>query len=147
MTKVHLIDENAVWIETRNVDLDLGRPVNSVLVEPPQFDPQKQFAVWSGDTWLLRPLSELPATPIAADPVPSEVTPAQAKIALYDAGLYGRVKAIIDGSDAYEPMRIWWESALVWRLDNPNIHALAAVLKLTDDQVDDLFRAAAKVAQ
>ena len=115
----------------------------------PEYDPSTEVPRFVGIDWHVVPLSVrdgyVPPPPIPqAQPVPAEVSPAQAKTALYDAGLYSQVEAILAGT-AYTPMRIWWDSALAWRLDNPYIHALAAELDLTDDQVEDLFRQAAKV--
>lgn len=76
MANVYLIDANAVWTgEVIPFDPERGRPANSVTTAPPDFDPAASFAVWSGDAWIIRALSDLPSPvdptpPAPVDPVP-----------------------------------------------------------------------------
>lgn len=79
--------------------------------------------------------------PSTTPPVPRSVTGAQAKIALLRAGLLAQVKTVVA---AYpEEVQIWFSDAQVWERNNPYVLGIGLELSLTDDQVDDLFRAAA----
>lgn len=88
-------------------------------------------------------ITEIPFTP-PVEPVPVEVTQAQAKIALERAGLYAAAEAAINAAGV--EAQIWWNCALTFRRDHPLIGAMAAALGITEEQVDDLFRVAATIA-
>jgi hypothetical protein len=80
-------------------------------------------------------------------PVPQSVTMRQCRIALLDAGLLDAVQssiATMPGTEG-ERARIDWEYALEVRRDWPLISYMAGDLGLTDEQVDDLFVAAAAI--
>lgn len=71
----------------------------------------------------------------------ARVTPAQAKVALYNAGLLDEVDAAI--ASAYRPIQIYWESASVFELNHPYVQGIGALLGLSDAAMADLFTAAA----
>lgn len=78
------------------------------------------------------------------EPVPSTVSPRQARLALLGIGLLSSVEqalASIPGVEG-EAARIDWEYATEVQRHSPLIAALAPALGLTDEQVDDLFRQA-----
>jgi hypothetical protein len=78
-------------------------------------------------------------------PPPEAVTARQARLALLGAGLLDNVEgalAAIPDPLSRRAAQIEWEYALEIRRDSPLIAALAPLLGLTDEQVDDLFRAA-----
>jgi hypothetical protein len=86
--------------------------------------------------------------PPAPPYVPQQVTRAQGKAALIQAGLWGDVEDYVDGIE--DPT----EKALAlvalndtthWQRTSPFLNAAAAALGLTDEQLDDLFRQAAKI--
>lgn len=77
--------------------------------------------------------------------VPESVQAWQAKTALLEAGLLDDVEAIMANQATDKKIVIAWQGAPNFRRDSPMIAALAAQLKLTDKQVDDLFFAAAAV--
>ncbi len=79
----------------------------------------------------------------AGEPVPASVSPAQAKIALYEAGLLDQVEALV-ADYPYRPVSIWWTSALSFEREHPYLNALGLELGLTDEQIDALFIAASK---
>lgn len=95
-----------------------------------------------GDTWdgvkFTRPDRAPDFLPVDA------IGPAQARIALYQAGLLDKVEAKVASAE-YPPVRIYFDNAAEWRRDHPYIQGLAMDLGLTDDQVDNLFRAAARL--
>lgn len=78
----------------------------------------------------------------ALNPVPESVTSAQAVVVLAEEGILDTVEAII----ALYPrtVQIWFERANTWERGNPYIMGLGMELGLTEVQVDDLFRKAAK---
>ncbi|AZO54871.1 MULTISPECIES: hypothetical protein [unclassified Mesorhizobium] len=79
--------------------------------------------------------------------VPDRVSPAQAEIALFNVDnglLLGIVNAAIEAFP-YEPVRIWWRKATYISRDHAYLQALAIEVGLTDEQVEDLFVAAAKL--
>ena len=73
--------------------------------------------------------------------VPASVTPAQAKLALYDAGLFDDVDALVMNYP-YRPVSIWWTSALAFHRDHAYLNAIGIELGLSDEQIDTLFIAA-----
>jgi hypothetical protein len=80
-----------------------------------------------------------------APAVPRSISMRQARLALLQAGLLSAVEAAIN--DLTEPdksaARIEWEYATEMRRDHHLIAALAVEMQLSDQQVDDLFIAAA----
>lgn len=70
-------------------------------------------------------------------------TPFQGRMALADAGLLSDVETAVAAAD--EKTRVAWEYALEWKRTSPMIASLAIALNMTDEQVDDLFKAAVQV--
>jgi hypothetical protein len=83
---------------------------------------------------------DYPGLYLFENPAPITVTPAQAKLALFNAGLLDKVEASI--STASKPVQIYWANALSFERRNPYILGIAGQLGLTDAQMDDLFKAA-----
>ena len=70
--KAYTIDARAVWTgEEIEFDPSRGRPPTAIVEQPPEFDAKKSFATWSGNEWLVRPLSDIP-TPVEPDPEPGD---------------------------------------------------------------------------
>ena len=76
-------------------------------------------------------------------PVPQQVTMRQARLALLSAGLLDDVEAVI--SAAGRAAQLEWEYAAVVDRSNPAVAAVQQQEALTDAQIDDLFRGAAKL--
>lgn len=72
------------------------------------------------------------------------VTGAQAKGALFQAGLLGYVEAIVR-NHPYEMVRIFYNSANNWERANPYVQAIGLELGLSDAAFDKLFTDAAKL--
>lgn len=72
------------------------------------------------------------------------VSKAQAQMALFNAGLLDQLEVIIR-NHPYRPVRIWYESANEWRRDNPYVAMMAPALDLSEEQIDALFVAAARL--
>ena len=88
-------------------------------------------------------VQDLTADEIAAlNPVPEQVTSAQAVVILAEIGLLDTVETIIKLYP--RTVQIWFERANVWERNNPYVVGLGMELGLDDEQLDDLFRRAAK---
>lgn len=87
--------------------------------------------------------AEWEANAAAPAPVPAAVTPAQARLALEAAGLLATVEAMVDSLGPSARTR--WDYGITVPRNDPLIALAAQQLNLTDAQMDDLFRAAAKL--
>ena len=79
----------------------------------------------------------------ARNPVPQQVTIRQARLALLSAGLLDDVEMVITA--AGRAAQLEWEYAAVVDRSNPVVAAVQQQKALTDAQIDDLFREAAKL--
>ena len=79
----------------------------------------------------------------ARNPVPQQVTMRQARLALLSAGLLDDVEMVI--AAAGREAQLEWEYAAVVDRSNPAVAAVQQQHGLTDAQIDDLFREAAKL--
>ena len=79
----------------------------------------------------------------ARNPVPHQVTMRQARLALLRAGLLDDAEAVIAAAGREAMME--WEYATVVDRSNPAVAAVQQQESLTDAQIDDLFREAAKL--
>ena len=94
--------------------------------------------------WLAAGNTPQPADiPIIA--IPQTVSAAQAKIALFNAGLLTQVNTIMTNPATPVPMVISWNSAYNFDRSSPTLEALATQLGLTSAQLDALFIAADNV--
>jgi hypothetical protein len=103
--------------------------------DPMPTAPPGQKTVWGGAGWMFEYL-----------PPPSSVPARGARLALKKAGLYDQINeyiAAIPADEEGEEARIEWEFATEYQRDNPLIGKLAGVLKLSDAELDALFRQAA----
>ena len=75
----------------------------------------------------------------------TEVSRLQARVTLYNFGLLDAVNKMM--SDPATPFiaKEAWESAGVFKRNSPTVIALGAGLKLTEEQIDELFKAALEV--
>ena len=79
----------------------------------------------------------------ARNPVPQQVTMRQARLALLSVGLLDDVEIVI--AAAGREAQLEWEYAAVVDRSNPAVAAVQQQQALTDVQIDDLFREAAKL--
>ena len=79
----------------------------------------------------------------ARNPVPQQVTMRQARLALLNAGLLDDVEVVI--ATAGKEAQLEWEYASVAERSNPVIAIVQQQQGVTDEQIDDLFREAAKL--
>ena len=88
---------------------------------------------------------ELPEYVPVVDPVPEVVTMRQARLALLGAGLLAQVNTTVANMPGAEgdAARIEWDYAQEVRRDSPLVAGLSAALGLTDETLDNLYKAAA----
>ena len=79
----------------------------------------------------------------ARNPVPQQVTMRQARLALLSAGLLDDVEMVI--AAAGRAAQLEWEYAAVVDRSGPIVAIVQQQQGLTDGQIDDLFREAAKL--
>lgn len=100
--------------------------------------------LWDGEGFELPPEPEAdPAEALAAERESMVCSRFQAKAALHLAGLLPAVEAAIAQADPVT--QIAWAEAVEYRRNSPTILALTSALELSDEQVDDLFRAAMQI--
>lgn len=90
----------------------------------------------------------VPLPPDATPAVPQSVSRAQGKAALITAGLWDQVLAYVDGiADPTQQAlaRVALDDTTEWRRDSPLLATAAAALGLSEQQLDDLFVAAAAI--
>ena len=76
----------------------------------------------------------------------TEVSRFQARVALYNFGLFKTVETYMLSTSAPFTAREAWESASVFKRNSPTLISIGALLKLTDEQLDELFREALEVS-
>jgi hypothetical protein len=108
----------------------------SVASLPADFSPI--LYVWKGGM-----LVRLPDPLVPLGPVPESITPLQARRALLAAGLLDDVENMI--AQAPREVRLAWEYAVEVYRNDPTLAMLATSLRLTSDQIDNLFRSAAEI--
>ncbi|MDO8980541.1 MAG: hypothetical protein Q7V17_15040 [Afipia sp.] len=80
----------------------------------------------------------IPAIPLYIPPaIPRTVTPRQARLALFNAGLLDAVQAAVDVAGG--ATKITWEYAMEISINDPLIASLAQSLELSQEQVEGLF--------
>lgn len=134
----------------RLAQIEGGRVVNVAEVEPgavPDFMADWVDTEEAGPGWLWSEADGFtpPEQVEETAPVPAVVSRLQARLALLGAGMLQAVEDhIADSGDAM--LQLVWAEATEWRRDSPTIATIAAALELTEDQVDQLFRAAGEIS-
>ena len=103
--------------------------------------PEGQFAQLNGNSWNI-----VAAKPVPSVEVPASVSRRQAKQQLAIAGLLASVQPAIDSiEDAQTRVltQIFWDDSQEFERSNQYLGEMASRLQLTDEQLDDLFIAAA----
>ena len=79
-------------------------------------------------------------------PIPATVTRFQALATLAAGGWLDTVHVYIDALPRNNVQRLAFENATDWERTSPTVNAIAAMLGLSDAQVDELFIAASQVS-
>jgi hypothetical protein len=96
---------------------------------------------WDGSAWVYTPPD--PAEILATERAAMVVSRFQARAALLNAGLLDQIEEALATVDPFA--KLAWTDAVEFRRNSPTIAALQSAVGLTDEQIDDLFRAAAKI--
>lgn len=129
-------------------------------VEPtpqPEYDPETQRieqgrieqdedGAWH-QAWVVRDLTEEEIEEQNRVPVPDSITPRQARLELLNEGLLSQVDDAINSLESPDKERaaIEWEFAENIERDSPWINNIGKALGLTQDQIDEMFIAAAQI--
>lgn len=70
--------------------------------------------------------------------VPYSITPTQGRIQLSRMGILPQVVSIVETSTD-EELKVYWEYALSWDLDNKHILSMSNLLGMTESDLDDFF--------
>lgn len=118
-------------------------PASSTMTEPPDVAAGK-VAIFTGNGWVE---SDLPEVLPPAIPVPASITMRQARLQLHAIGKLAAVQDAIN--QLPEPPKtsaqIEWDYASVVERASPFVALLTPALGLSDEEMDDLFREAAKL--
>lgn len=87
-------------------------------------------------------LAALIPPPVDPNAVPATITRTQARLVLHRAGLLEKVLEVIEAGGV--EAQIWYEAA-EWNRSSPVLAGMAQSLGFTDEQVDNLFRAAGAI--
>ena len=120
--------------------LDGGGTVINRIVACPAFVEQAYPGRWR--------LAAAPLEPAAPPAVPTKVTRAQGKAALYKAGLLAQVEAFVEAmpeGDDKAFARFALSDCNNWERGSQFLNAAAQQLGLTQERLDELFRAAAQI--
>jgi len=83
--------------------------------------------VFEGSSWIQKQVIKV---------VPQSLTPRQARLVLLQVGLLDEIEAMVATDRA---MGIWWEYSLDVQRNNLHIVSAGLTLRLTSQQLDDLF--------
>lgn len=75
----------------------------------------------------------------------SDVTRAQAKLALKQFGLLSAVESIMSNPETPEEYKIAWKDAVMFKRNSPTVIALSQVLTLDEEALDNIFKFASTV--
>lgn len=75
----------------------------------------------------------------------SDVTRAQAKLALKQFGLLSAVESIMSNPETPEEYKIAWNDAIMFKRNSPTVMALSQVLTLDEEALDNIFKFASTV--
>lgn len=129
---------NPIYIANGGIDCEINHPVYGWIPYTADIDSDVLAAAKA-----MKPAKYIAPDPLIAERAAMRVSRFQAMAALLDAGLLSKVNTALD--DAGQLAQLAWAEATEFHRNSPTIAGLAAGLGLTEAQVDDLFRAAAKI--
>lgn len=110
---------------------------------PPPTVPADRVALRQGSSWVFVLPPESPDEPAPINGVPQSVTRFQALAALHLAGHLPAVEAIMAAPETPMIAKLAWDNAQTFERTSPTLASLAAMLGMTDADLDALFTEAA----
>lgn len=118
--------------------------INPFIEKVVEIDPVKINGVWKQQFKVI-PLSEEEIQQINDTKRSSLVaTPLQAKVVLYNMGLYEQVENAINSSNN-SIIKLAWNNALQFKRTSPAVLEICNTLNFTEEQIDQLFEEAIKI--
>jgi hypothetical protein len=135
-----LVDENRVFVSSRvGTEYSTWSHNEKRGVDSP-LQKHDMFYQWNGLGW--DELTEYPHPAPLPEPIPSSITPRQARLKLLETDLLDNLEAVITTNRAWQ---IEWEYATEVKRDSPLIDAVASEASLTVEQIDQMFIEASKL--
>ena len=85
------------------------------------------------------------ASPPQPEPIPQSISRFQALAVLYQVGLLASVEAYMADPSTDTIARLAWQNAQEFERNSPTVIGIGAELGLTEEQLDNLFKIAAKI--
>jgi hypothetical protein len=113
----------------------------AVIPEDLENSDYNQYLSWEKDGGVAEEADPLPSD------IPSEITMRQCRLALHAAGLLPAVNGVIEAIQGEEGVsaRIEWEYAMVVSRTSPLLISMMPYINITNQQLDNLFLAAAQL--
>jgi hypothetical protein len=145
MRTIYSTDKDSIFTgQSADIGPRGGRPVGWVTAETP---PPDGIAQWNGNGWTVldeRPVPD-PAVVLAQDRASMTCSRAQGKTVI-GADIWDQVTAIAEDTETPWGLKVVIYDTYVWNRLDPNMDALIWAMNLTQEQADDLFRAAMDLA-
>jgi hypothetical protein len=153
-----MLADNPTVSFAQPISLETAADFNTYLVEEipqPAYDSITQNLIWTnpdfvGGVWVQTWAVE-PATPEEIEQRLQQkrqamiVTPFQAKVALLNAGVLDEVQALISAPTTDLKIVLAWSNVTRFERLSPMVAGIATALGWTDEELDDLFDAAAQI--
>ena len=148
MIDYHQTDPQGIYTQTVQIDPMAPLPGAGTLTAPPETT-GTQVAQLRGDAWMVLPeRPPLPEPP--PPPVPTSCSPAQGLVALFavkgitEDAIHAAIAQIPDPVERYKA-QIGFTRATQWERQSATMQAMAALLSLSEADLDALFTFAAEV--
>lgn len=155
MTKIYQqIDSQSFHIGTSANEEWLLKEIGALDVDAPVYDKATEKAKWDKDseTWVIKTIEEWD---LALNPpfeevsfIPQQVTRAQGKAALIQAGIWPSVidyMGRIEDQIERELAEVALNDTTHWQRSSPFLNQAAGALGVSQEQLDDLFLTASKI--
>lgn len=148
MIDYHLTNPQNIYTQTVQIDETAPLPGAGTTIAPPELS-GSEVAQWRGAEWIVLP--EAPPLPELPTPtVPQICTPAQGLVALFavkgitEDDVHQAIAQIPDPVERYKA-QIGFTRATQWERQSATMQAMAALLSLSEQDLDALFTFAASV--
>jgi hypothetical protein len=145
MRTIYSTDKDSIFTgQSADIGPRGGRPVGWVTAETP---PPEGIAQWNGNGWTVldeRPVPD-PAVVLAQERAEMTCSRAQGKTVI-GSDIWDQVIVLAEDMQTPWGLKVVIYDTYVWNRLDPNMDALIWAMNLTQEQADDLFRAAMDLA-